>query len=474
MLGAAHGSLMLAGYVIAVVLARELGPAMYGVYGIVYSVLLGTEQIGRLGVPQALSRCIAERGVASVELEATGSTLTALIYLVVFAAFWALAPQLASAFRVEDGAALFRIAAIDIPFFGLYVVGAHILNGRRAFAAESVGVAVYAGAKVIGILLLLLIGVTIAGALIVNAAASVVALGYVAWRVGAPSLRPRLIAPGALLRVAVPIALFALGSQLLASLDLWALNALGSAVGEEVKGWYVAATNLARLPNAAAFVLSAVLIPSIARALAAHDVEAARRSTEGAVRFLAVVLLPAVAIAVAEAPEAMSLVFSDAYREGGPLLSLLAISHGLFYTVFVSLCVILIGAGREREAAVISVAVLPLAVLCNAALIAPLGARGAALAAIIAAAAGTLAAGLRVRRRVGPLLAPSLLIKIALASLGVWGLASLVNTEGLALLVEIGALAALYLAALYATGSIGPEDLAHFRTSEGSEAREER
>ncbi len=471
MLGAAHGSLMLAGYVIAVVLARELGPAMYGVYGIVYSVLLGTEQIGRLGVPQALSRRIAERGAASVALEATGTTLTALIYLVVFAAFWGLAPQLASAFRVEGGADLFRIAAIDIPFFGLYVVGSHILNGRRAFAAESVGVAIYAGAKVIGILLLLLIGVTIAGALVVNAAASVVALGYVAWRVGAPSLRPRLAAPGDLLRVAVPIALFALGSQLLASLDLWALNALGATVGEEVKGWYVAATNLARLPNVAAFVLSAVLIPSIARALAADDVEAARRSTEGAARFLAVVLLPAVAIAVAEAPQAMSLVFSDAYRADGPLLALLAISHGLFYTVFVSLCGILIGAGREREAAVISVAVLPLAVVCNVALIAPLGARGAALAAIFAAAAGTLAAGLRVRRHVGRLLAPSLLTKVALASLGVWGLASLVSTEGAALLVEIGALAALYLAALYATGSIGPEDLAHFRASEGAPER---
>ena len=43
--------IVLSGYVIAVALARSLGPALYGVYGIVYSVLLSVELIGRLGLP---------------------------------------------------------------------------------------------------------------------------------------------------------------------------------------------------------------------------------------------------------------------------------------------------------------------------------------------------------------------------------------------------------------------------------------
>ena len=54
--------IMLSGYIIAVALARSLGPALFGVYGVVYSVLLSVELIGRLGLPQAVSKLVAEKG----------------------------------------------------------------------------------------------------------------------------------------------------------------------------------------------------------------------------------------------------------------------------------------------------------------------------------------------------------------------------------------------------------------------------
>ena len=57
---AAHACLTLSGYVTVVVLARGLGPEAYGVYAIVISVLLGVELVGRLGIPQAMSKLIAE------------------------------------------------------------------------------------------------------------------------------------------------------------------------------------------------------------------------------------------------------------------------------------------------------------------------------------------------------------------------------------------------------------------------------
>ena len=59
LLGVAQFWLAAAGYVVAVVLGRVLGPEAYGIYGIIYSLLLGIELIGRLGIPQALSRLIA-------------------------------------------------------------------------------------------------------------------------------------------------------------------------------------------------------------------------------------------------------------------------------------------------------------------------------------------------------------------------------------------------------------------------------
>jgi O-antigen/teichoic acid export membrane protein len=461
-LTAAHGALMVAGYVVAVVLARELGPAAYGVYGLVYSVLLGVELIGRLGVPQAVSRLIAERADRAPRLEATGTTLTLAIYLPLFLVFWFGAPLLADLFRIQEGAALFRIAAIDIPFFGLYFVASHILGGRRSFGEEAIGVSIYAAARVVGILILVLVGVTIEGALIVNAAASVVGLAFVGWRVGGASFRVTLVHGRPLIRLAIPIGLFVIGTQVLVNVDLWSLNALGTEIGDQEKGFYVAATNLARLANVVGFVMAGVLVPTIARARADGDVETVGRSARGAGRFLAVMLLPATAVAIAEAPGILTLVFSDQYRSGASLLALLVVAHGLFFTVFVSLCGILIGISRERDAATIALASVPIALLANVILIDAFGASGAAMAAMTTTAAATAASAVRVRRWVGSVLAASDAVRILLVSVSVWALARTIPTEGVLLLLELVMLVVLYLAVLWAIRVIGPDDVALF------------
>ena len=64
--------IMLSGYIIAIALARSLGPALFGVYGVVYSVLLSVELIGRLGLPQAVSKLVAEKGSSAQRVAVYG------------------------------------------------------------------------------------------------------------------------------------------------------------------------------------------------------------------------------------------------------------------------------------------------------------------------------------------------------------------------------------------------------------------
>src|SRR5215207_4678980 len=74
------------GYIVAVLLARNFGPAVFGVYGVVYSVLMATELMLRFGVPQALTKLIAgSPEQSSVALQSTGVTLTLIINLAGFA-----------------------------------------------------------------------------------------------------------------------------------------------------------------------------------------------------------------------------------------------------------------------------------------------------------------------------------------------------------------------------------------------------
>ena len=458
-LTAAHMMLMVAGYVVAVELARVLGPSLYGVYGIVYSVLLGAELIGRLGIPQAMSRMVAERGDGDTRLEGTGVALTGFIYLPLFVAFWVGAPWLAALFNVDGGAGYFRVAALDIPFFGLYFTTTHIMNGRRDFVGEAVAVFVYALAKIVGITILVLTLVTIERALIVNAAASICAVAYSVVRIGPASFRPTLRHARAILHLAVYVGLFSIGAQLLVSMDLWALNALGGDIDGQIKGYYVGATNLGRIANVMAFVMTAILIPTIARAVSRGELELVRRATRGATRFLVISLVPMGAIAIGNAGEIMALIYTDEYRDGARYLAMLIVSHGVLFTMYVSFCSVLIGLSFEREAAWISIGMVPVAFLLNYLLIGVLGAGGAPIAAVASLSLVATLVAWRVRRHVGTLVSAgavrrTLLLAGLLGAAAVW-----IDTDGPMLLVELIGLSVAYVPIAWAGKLIKRDDL---------------
>jgi O-antigen/teichoic acid export membrane protein len=462
MLMAAQLCLTASSYVVAVVLARWLGPADYGVYGIVYSVLLTVELVARFGIPQAVSKLIAEQPQRLPGLEATGATFTLIISLAVFVAFWLAAPALAAAFHVRDGAYLFRIAALDIPLYGMYITANHIFNGRGRFGIGSAGIVLYSLSKLIGILLLNAIGLSIVGALIVNALASAFALAFLLQRLGTSILMPTLRHWYPILRLAVPVGMSLGAMQLLLSIDLWLLNVVGVDVPEADKGTYVAALNLARIPNLLAFVIIAVLIPSIAHALATEDVALAQRPARAAIRFLITLLVPGCALVAVNARELMVLLFSAAYADGAPLLVLLIFAQGLSYTMLNSLCGILIACGQQHTAAGIVLGVLPAAVLANVALIGLWGVAGAAVAALLALSAAGLLAGWFAERALGTLLPSSVLFRTLLAGAPVVLLGNLIETEGLALLLELAGLGLVYVALTIVLGLLTREDLKVF------------
>lgn len=460
----AHVALMVSGYVIAVVLARGLGPALYGAYGLVYSFLLGMELMGRLGVPQALSQRIASSQGPSRELERSGVTLTAMVYLVVFLGFWIASPLLARLFQIPGGAELFRIASLDIPFYGLYFVGDHILNGQRRFGAEARGILLYSTVRTAGILALFFwVGLSVEGALIVNVVGSVVALGYVLAIVGPSSFVPCLTHARELVRLAIPIGLFGVGSQLLLSLDLWALNFVGG-VPQFTRGFYVAAGNVARIPNVVAFVMMAVLVPTMARSMAIGDSAGVRAAVRGTGRFLAVSLLPACGLIAVESASILQLMFSAQYAAGGHLLAILIFSHGLLYTVLVTACSMLIAADRAVYAAGVTLGIVPVALVADVVLINTLQAEGAALGALLSIGGSAAAAIIAVHKLVVPMEIPRGLFVTLIASLGVAGVGIAFPVGHALLIPKIILLAFLYLAVLTKLGVVGPEDLELFRS----------
>jgi uncharacterized membrane protein YccF (DUF307 family) len=132
LLGVAGRAIFLAfGYLASIILARSLGPVDYGTYGVVISVLVWVEQIGRFTFAPAAAKLIPEKPERAIGVEQTAVLLNSFWFLGLFAAFWLAAPLLADILDLPAGTTLFRLAALDLPFFGMYAIYCGVLQGRR-------------------------------------------------------------------------------------------------------------------------------------------------------------------------------------------------------------------------------------------------------------------------------------------------------------------------------------------------------
>jgi O-antigen/teichoic acid export membrane protein len=457
--GVAQIALALAGYVVALILARGLGAADYGVYGQIYTFLMAIELITLWGVPGAVSRLTAEGRDADGRLRATGLGLVLLWCLLGFAVLWLGAGPLASWLGIGDHVAELRLAIIDVPCFGSYFLIAHVLNGRRDFIGQSTGVCLYALTKIVGTAALLWLGLTIRSALIINIASSLVGLLWVLFRAGFPGIALHRAQARTIVSLAGPMAVIALSAQLMLGMDQWLIGYFHAGVGQATGGYYIGAKNLARFPNLVAFVLNAVLIPSIAHAVGRGEHALVVRLVQGSVRFLLLTLVPACALVAAAAAPLLRLLFPADYAAGAPFLQWLVIGNGLLQTVCSTLITLLVATRNQKAGALVAaLGVLP-AVLLNVVLIPRLGAIGGAIAATGATAVAMTAAGLLVWRRVGPFVSVLEITRIAVAVAAVCLLARWLPSSPWLLLPGLALLAVLFYAFCWLLGALRREDI---------------
>lgn len=457
--GVAQLMLAVAGYVVAVILARGLGAADFGVYGQIYTFLMAIELVTLWGVPAAVSRLTAEGRDSDGSLRASGLGLVLLWCLTGFVVLWLGADSVARWLGIGTHAAELRLAIIDVPCFGSYFLVAHILNGRRDFIGQSTGVCLYALTKIVGTALLLWLGLTIRSALVVNIAASLAGLAWVLARAGFPGIALRGAAVRAILSLAAPMAIIALSAQLMLGLDQWLIGFFHAGVGEAIGGHYNAAKNLARFPNLVAFVLNAVLVPSIAHAVARGELELVQQLVRGSLRFLLLTLVPACALVAAAAAPLLGLLFSADYVAGAGYLQWLVIGNGLLQTVCSTLITLLVATRNQKAGALVAaLGVLP-ALLLNAVLIPQLGAMGGALAATGAALIAMLLAGALVWRRVGAFFEVREVLRVAVAIGLMCSLARWLPGSPWLLLPGLLLLAALFYVFCWTLGALRREDL---------------
>ncbi len=452
----ARACVVASSFVASAILTRALGPANFGVYGVVISQLMWLEMLMNAGVPSATAQLMADNRHDQAAVESSARALLVGWSLALLAVCWVAAPWIADLMRIRDGAVLLRIALLDLPFMAMFVSYDGALNGRRLFSILAVVQVAYGVIKLGGILLLVALGISVEGALVVYVASTAVVAAGLAIRYRPFGSGPRGPIVKEILTITAPMAMYLVSIQVLLSLDLWSLKALWTGSGD-VLGHYVASMNLAKMLLVISGAQSGVVFASVAWALAENNTARARHHIQDATRFGLVLATAAWVLLALNGAEVLSLLYSRPYAEGERFLPLQLAALATLVLLDI-LEAALMAAGHRWAIAAILVATIPFAWLGNVLLIPLLGPVGAAISLLLGVGVATVMVGVMAYRRFGALVRVSTLRRVLVAAVVVGLASSAWPVHGPWVVVKLGTLGLLYFFVLYGLGEITKDD----------------
>jgi O-antigen/teichoic acid export membrane protein len=369
---------LLSGYATHITLARGLGPAEYGTYGVLLSILSTVALVLTAGMPEAIAKFAAERPADAGAIFAQGIAIQFRFSLLLGLAYAAVSPLLARALNDRGLTAELAVSALAIPPVALYAVAFGALNGERRFAAQALMVGGY------GVL---------RGVLVVGLSQRLQIWGAVAGFVVAPLLIVAAVLPGILRRRAAsviesrtlwlfarPVIGFTVALALLMNLDLFVVKAMVR--DADVVGYYTAAATIAKVPYFFFSALGVVLLPIVSAAAVDGDGHLLA-IVRNAIRLTALAALGVAAVVAPLSETVLRTLYGQRYVAARLPLGLLVVASTLFTMTFI-LAYALNGLGRPGVAMRWTAVGLVLEAALALLLTPRLGAVGAAAASCLA------------------------------------------------------------------------------------------
>jgi stage V sporulation protein B len=452
--------LLVSGFGVSIILARELGPAEFGIYGVVMSFLVWFERIVGGGVPRGTTTLLSRAPEQRAVIEQSTRVLLAVLTLPVFAVAWIYAPDLAAYLEMPGAAGVMRVAALNLPVMALFFAYDSVFSGLRMFGAQSLLQILQSAAKLAGVVVLVFVGVTVTSAFAAHVVATVLAVAWAALRFPARGARTSVKVMVDLVRLALPLGGYLLALLVLMNLSLWQLQATARHPPEEV-GFYVASLNLTRIMMMVPSAVSVVLYASLIWALSESRHDLATRYLQGALRFALILIVPACILLAVDSKPVMELLFGATYAAGGPILTLLCIAFGMVAILDVLLNATM-ASGGLRSSAWTLVALIPALFVANAILIPRAGGVGAAGASAAVLTLGTIVSLVMTHLRLGATARLATVLRVAAAAAAIGLAAYLIPVSGPWLVVKLGGLGLLYLVLLWMLGEITTADAKPF------------
>ncbi|MFH1353909.1 MAG: oligosaccharide flippase family protein [bacterium] len=455
---AAQAVVLSLGYVTHLWIGRALGPASYGIFGIVLSLQTIAGMVLTFGIPMGVSRFVAQNEQHARSILRQALRLQTVAALIVALATVIAAPFLSRLLGDVSLIDFIRFVSLIVLLQAFYQVYIQFLSGMHHFNKQAALTSIYAVTKLAGaISLIYIIGVygAFAGFAVGGVIAAVLGWYWTRRMGGADSLRLPL---KLFLSFAGTYVFILIGLQILISLDLFMVKALLK--DDVLAGYYNASVTLARIPYLLLHGLAFILLPSVSaltRPGASRDRAAA--FIRDTLRYLIAIIVPGVALAAATSKSLVILFYSSDYFSSAAPLTILMVGLGAL-AFFLLLSNIIAGAGRAGVGLIMTIIILALSAVLGWLLIPRFGLIGAAWQTTISSLVGLTMISIytfRALRIPVPLRSTiNILIATAIAIIPTY----LWQASPLTLIPQYLFVFALYLLALYTLGEIKPADRA--------------
>jgi O-antigen/teichoic acid export membrane protein len=445
---------VLAGYALYFGLTRLLGPELFGLYAVAISVVSVINNVLIAASLQTVSRFVARDADRSGAVLRQAWRIQVVVGLGLFILLQIAAPLIATWFRDSALTIPIRISAGIVFAYALYAANVGFLNGNRLFTRQAGLDATFSTIKTGFILSAVALGLGVAGAVsgFVLAAFTILGLSFIVVRA-----QPRPdghFAAREYLSFGGWLVLLTIVANLVLTADLWVVKRLADPeIANLQSGLYRAALTLSQLLYQLLIPLTLVVFPNLARLGVEVDRSEARRLLRGAMRYLAIAVIPSAAVLAAVGDDVVALLYGEAYREGGQWLTLLAPAYALWTAAYL-LATALCGAGRPRP----GVAVLTLALLgqvTGGVLLYPLwGPRGAAAGDLLGMGLGLVAGLFITWRSFGSIIEMGGLVRGILLAAVLGAAAYFWPASGLYLLIKLAVLGVAGLGILFVSGDL--------------------
>jgi O-antigen/teichoic acid export membrane protein len=447
---------ILTGYALQAVLGRYLGPSDYGLFGIIYSILLIMETVFFSPISRGVTKYVAEDDTAALSAMRDGYKVMLGFCAALCAISFFGAPVIAGLLKDPQLTRHIKVFAILLPGAALFRVPLAVLNGQCAFGRQAVTLILFSLLRLCLVVCFVLLGFSLYGAL--WGLLLSYWLCFVIGRFLCGRLRGARRSLWKELTVfALQVVLVYLGSMLIINIDLFFVKILLQ--NPIATGLYAAAGTIARSPASFFMPISIVIFPMVANSLARDATQKARKQIYDALRLTLLFSLPLAAVISATSTNLTSLVFGKQFLGSGPVLSLLIIGATLL-TIELIFCTVIIAGGNLYFPLLVKFVLLTITVVLNLTLIPRYQMQGAALAVTITGLIGCALSGTYIAMRMKVRIKVPTLIKIVLVSALLFAGLRAASPAGVHLLIAYAAAAIVMTFLFIALKEIGLSDLA--------------